>query len=144
MHQTPTPLSSLRTAHSTITSLTFSGVIIVDRGGDFSGVASHQPDIYEEMTPANRAREASWHRGQFEAFRQIHEVRNFQLMLCADVWDRVGEYVVGVLKRAIAAEKAAKRLDYLPSEPSVIYSPRGSWVVGNRDFTQQYIVNAIV
>jgi len=54
---------------------------------------------------------------------------------------------VGVLKRAIVVEKAVKRLYYLPSEPLMIYRPRGSWdlaVVGNRDLTQQYIVNAIV
>ena len=126
-------LSSLSTALSTITSPTFSEVIIIYRGGDFSGVASHPPDIYKEMTPADRAREASWHRGQFEVFRQMYEVRDFQLMLCADVWDRIGEYAVGVLKRAIAAEKVAKRLDYLPSEPLVVYSPRGSRDLGGRE-----------
>jgi len=35
----------------------------------------------------------------------------------------------GSVKNAIATEKAAKRSNYLPSEPLVIYSPRAS-----RDF----------
>ena len=122
----PATLSFLRTALSTITSPAFSEVIIVYRGEDFSGVAYHPPNVYREMTPASRAKEALWHRSQFEVFREMYKVRDFQLTFCADVWNRVGEYAVGVLKHAIAVEKAAKRLDYLPSEPLVIYSPRGS------------------
>ena len=46
-------------------------------------------------------------------------------MLCADVWDCLGEYTVGVLKQAVMAERAAKRLDYLPLEPLVVYVPQG-------------------
>jgi len=82
----PDTLGSLRTTPSTITSLIFSEVIVAYRGhDDFSSVAFHPPDIYKEMTPADRAREASWHRGQFGVFCQMYEVRDFQLMLCADV-----------------------------------------------------------
>ena len=79
------------------------------------------------MTPAGRAAEASWHRSLFEVFREMYAARHFQLVLCADVWGRVKEYTVGVLECAVAVEKAAKRLDYLPSEPLVIHNPRGSW-----------------
>ena len=55
----------------------------------------------------------------------MHAVRDFRLVLCANVWDRLGEYTVGVLKEAVMAERAAKRLDYLPLEPLVVYIPRG-------------------
>jgi len=66
------------------------------------------------MAPADRAMEASWHRGQFGVFCQMYEVRDFQLVLRADVWDRVGEYAMGVLKRAIVAENAEKRWIIFP------------------------------
>ena len=68
------------------------------------------------MTPAERADEASWHRNLFKVFHEMYAVRGFQLVLCADVWDRVGEYTKGVLKEAVAVERAAKRLDYLSPE----------------------------
>jgi hypothetical protein len=126
----PATLRFLRTALSTITSPAFSEVIVFYQHCDFLGVTSYprySQSIYREMTPADRAKEASWHRSQFGLFREMYAVRGFRLVLCADVWDAVGEYAVGVLKRAVAVEKAKKRLDYLPSEPLVIYDPKGSW-----------------
>ena len=48
-------------------------------------------------------------------------------MLCADVWEGVGEYAVRMLKEAVAAEKAG-----MPGfgvrfpEPLVSYNPRKS------------------
>ena len=68
------------------------------------------------MTLAESADEASWHRNLFKVFHEMYAVRGFQLVLCADVWDCVGKYTKGVLKEAVAAEKAAWRLDYLSSE----------------------------
>ena len=56
----------------------------------------------------------------------MHRLRDFRLVLCAEVWDCVGEYTMRVLRRAVAAEKTGKRLKYFSSEPLVIYSPRGS------------------
>ena len=76
------------------------------------------------MTLDQRRIEALWHRGLFKVFHEMHAVRDFRLVLCADVWDRVGEYTVGVLKQAVAAERAAKRLDYLPLEPLAVYVPQ--------------------
>ena len=77
------------------------------------------------MTPYERRMEALWHRGLFRVFREMHAVRDFRLVLCANVWDPLGEYTVGVLKQAVTAERAAKRLDYLSLEPLVVYVPRG-------------------
>ena len=54
----------------------------------------------------------------------MHKVRAFQLVLCADVWDGVGKYVVRVLEQAVAAEKAKRGFDGLFPEPLVVYSPR--------------------
>jgi len=55
----------------------------------------------------------------------MYTARHFQLVLCVDVWDPLKEYTMGVLRQAIAVEKAEKRLSYLPSEPLVISNPRG-------------------
>ena len=120
--------SFLRTTLSTITSLEFSKIIIIYWDTDFCGVAQYPrpPNIYTDTTPDQRAKEASWHRELFTVFRWMYRLRDFQLVLCAEVWNRFGEYVMRVLKQAVAAENAGGRLDYLPSEPLLVYSPRGS------------------
>lgn len=125
----PSTSSFLRTVLRTITSPAFSKVVVFYRYCDFGGLNFHwcnAQDIYRSMTPDERATDDLWHRRLFQVFRDMHTVRNFRLVLCADVWDRVGEYTVEVLKRAVATEEAAKRLDYLSSEPMVVCSPRGS------------------
>ena len=66
------------------------------------------------------------HERQLRLFRAIHEVRDFQLVLCVDVWDGVSEYTTLLLKRAVAAEKAKGGFNGVFPEPLVVYSPRGS------------------
>jgi hypothetical protein len=110
----------------TITSLTFPEVVVFYRDFDFEGLVFNVSDPYRVMTPEERTSEDSWHRGLFDVFREMHTVRDFQLTLCAEVWDCVGEYAVQVLERAVAVEKAANRLDYLSSEPMVVHSPQSS------------------
>ena len=56
----------------------------------------------------------------------MRKIRDFQLVVCADTWDVVGEYTVGVLKQAVAAEKVKRGFDGTFLEPLVIHSPRGS------------------
>ena len=96
---------------------------------DFLGVESWKhpgrPPL-REISGAERAQEVSRHRRLFEAFRGVHKVRDFQLQLCADVWDPVGGYSMGILKEAIAEEKANGGFDGFPSEPFVTYFPRST------------------
>ena len=56
----------------------------------------------------------------------MHEVRDFQLVLCVEAWDGVGEYTMGVLKQAVAAGKEKRRFNDTFLKPLVIYSPQGS------------------
>jgi hypothetical protein len=120
-------LSFLRAVLSTIKSPAFSKVVVDYSDSDFRGVAPLPAwNRYRIITPDERAEEALWHRWLFEAFKEMYLVRDFQLALCAEVYDPVGEYTIRVLKQAIAVEVVEKRLDYLPSEPLVIYNPRGS------------------
>ena len=126
----PATLHFLRAVLSTITSPAFSKVVILYEDGDFCGLSASMElgnlkSYYRFLMPDEIAEEASWHRQMFEVFRGMHAVRDFQLVLCADVWDPVGEYTIEALKQAIVAEAAANRLDYLPSKPLVVYSPRG-------------------
>ena len=66
-------------------------------------------------------------------FWMMHTVRDFRLVLCADVWDAVEETSVGMLKKAVAAEKATGGFHDL-SEPVVVYNPRGS----RPEFSEEY------
>jgi len=102
---------------------------VIFRDCDFSGIRSPPrgpSNIYRKRTLDQKAREASWHCDLFKVFRKMYALRAFRLVLRVGVWDCVGEYAMRVLKRAVAVEKAGKRLDYLPSEPLVIYDPQAS------------------
>jgi len=57
-------------------------------------------------------------------FQEVQKARDFQLVLCADVWYVVGEYSVGVLKEAVAAGKAKGMFNPFSSEPTVIHTPQ--------------------
>ena len=125
----PAILNFLKTTLSTVTSPVFSEVAVFYGDYDFSGLTFRPRstlNVYRAMTLTERAGQELWHRRLFKAFREMYTVRDFRLVLCVDVWDHVGEYTVKVVKQAVAAEKAAGRLDYLLSEPMVVYSPRGS------------------
>jgi len=116
-------------ALSTITSPTFSEVVIFYRDYNFRGVGhmwSRSPRTFRAMSKDEVEEEALQHHMQFELFREMHRVRGFRLVLCADVWDRVVEYTVGVLKRAVAAEEVKGGFDGHFSEPLVVCTPRRS------------------
>ena len=62
-------------------------------------------------------------------------VRDFRLVLCADVWDAVEETSVGMLKKAVAAEKATRGFTFNDlSEPMVVltFTVRGDSVLNFR------------
>lgn len=112
---------------STITSSTFSEVVVFYRSCDFRGVnhmGGFHHDPFRSMTRAGIAQEASRHHRRFEVLREMHEVRSFRLVFHVDVWDRVGEYTMRVLKQAVAAEKAGVGFDSRFPEPLLVYSPR--------------------
>ena len=54
----------------------------------------------------------------------MRKVRDFQLVLCVDVWDCIGWFSMWVPENAVAAEKARGGFVDFFSEPMVIYSPR--------------------
>ena len=76
------------------------------------------------MSQANIAEEASRHRELFQVLREVHKVRDFQLVLHANVWGFAGEHHVRTLKQAVAQEKARKGFDDAFPEPLVLYNPQ--------------------
>lgn len=125
--RSPNAAPSLLTyALSTITSPVFTKITAIYRDYDFRGVEPPEPGepCLRQRLPSEKVEEALWHRQRFKAYRKIQKVRDFRLVLCVDVWDRVGRYSVRVLKGAVAAEKARNGFDDVFPEPAVIYSPR--------------------
>jgi len=111
---------------STIQSPAFSRVVVLYRDCDFHGVRSKGDSSWpplRELSQAEATEEASRHRRRFEVLRQVHEARDFRLVLCADVWDPIGEYAVQMLRQAVAEEKANEGFDTFFLEPLVIYNP---------------------
>jgi len=113
---------------STITSPASLEVMVLYQDYDFIGVW-HERMGAEFFGPfcnfsEDRSRkEALRYRKQFEVFCEVQKVQDFHLVLCADVWHRVGEYSVRVLKEAVEREKVKGVFDNFASEPVVIYSP---------------------
>ena len=120
--------SSLKYALSTITSPVFSEVVILYRHYDFCGIGLYPPH-FRELSQTERAREAARNRRLFGVLHEMYKVRDYKLVLCADVWDYLRDYAVRELKCVVATEKAEGRLDNLPFEPSVTHSPRRSHFV---------------
>ena len=69
-------------------------------------------------------KEGDSHSRRFKVFREMHEVRSFRLVLCADVFGCTLMHSVGVLKQVVAAERKSGGLDYLQCKPSIISEVR--------------------
>ena len=119
--------SMLRRAFSTITSPVFAEVIVLFRDGDFPSMDYHlcgspgycpPPGPYFSEVASNR-------RKVFEVLHEIHGIRDFKLVLCADVWGYLVERAVRQLKWAVANQWVERESDSLSPRPLVTSSPRG-------------------
>jgi len=107
---------SLTYAFSTIKSPVFTEVVVVYRDYDFYGLPS----------AVNKAVRPRPHHKHFSALHRMNRVRPFQVVLCADVWDRVVADAVQALEQAIFEEQAKVGFGAFSSEPLVISRLRGS------------------
>ena len=122
----------LKQVLSTVTSPSFFEVVVLYRWDDFGGVGPLQysdlPPLHEVLR-ADGAAETSRHHSRFKVFREAHEVRDFRLVLDANVWGPAGEHSLQMLRGAIAEEKAKNGFDESFPEPLVTYHPqRGRFV----------------
>lgn len=135
------PASSfLKHALSTITSTAFLEVMVIYRDRDFCGTrrtlwASHEYSPLRSVSQTERAEEASRYNRQLEVFPEAQTVRDFQLVLCADVWDRVR-----ALEGAVEAGKAKGVFDNFSSEPMVIHNPQATIVDERDDICATYVI----
>lgn len=120
------PSQVLKYALLTIRSPMFSRVVLVHEEHSFRGVdtrrTSEWPHLHE-MSQSARGEEASRYRKRFELLREVHKLRDFQLVLCANVWGPVGDYTLQMLREAVAAERENGRLYGSFSGPLVTYNP---------------------
>ena len=95
------------------------------RGIDFHAIVDRYPAAgtrYRWTNSSREVEEASQHRKRFQLLREIRKGRNFRLVLHANVQETVGEYVVGMLKEAVAVEKASGGFDAFFPEPLVTHT----------------------
>jgi len=117
-------------ALSTITSPVFSEITVFYRDYDSTGAYSAWPGRSPLESPYKNgkeswiAEEASRHYKRFGVFRTVHKIRDFRLVLCADVWNGVGGYSEWRLKKAVEAEKAERGFDGTFPEPLVTHNLR--------------------
>ena len=113
---------------SSITSPAFSEVVIIYRDYDFGFIRCISPSmgIFRGMSPEERENQALYRRLEFEALREMHKVRDFQPVLCVDVWDHVMQDAVWYMKWVVMTEKAKGGFDDVFPELLVISRPRGS------------------
>jgi len=108
----------LRTVLSTVTSplpldllINYDGFVVI----------CHRP-LYRSVDwilPSERAAEALDHRKRFKMFSEMYAVREFRLVLCADVLDYAIEDTMRALECIVEKERMGGRLDYLPCEPLI-------------------------
>jgi hypothetical protein len=112
---------------STIRSPVFSWVQVCYQGCDFRAVGPRyrypMPRL-RQLSQDEEAEEALQHFRRFELLREVHKVRDFQLVLCALVWESRKEFVVRLLKEAVAAEKARGGFDDFFPQPRVAFRLR--------------------
>lgn len=114
---------------STTTPSVLFEVVVIYRDYELRGVELPQyptnPPVCG-MSQADRVKEASQHHTRFGVFREVCKVQESRLVLCADIWDRVGEYSVRTAEEAVTVEKVKGGFGENFSETSVVYSPRKS------------------
>jgi len=117
---------------STIASPVTPKVIIVYRDYDFRCLRLRRCGRGRDPRPGrlppslghDTTEDTSLHLVWFRAFHVVHEIQNFQLELCADVWGGVAEYAVQVLRQVVVMEKVRREFDDLFPEPLVSCRPR--------------------
>jgi hypothetical protein len=116
----------LTTVLSTITSPLPLTIVIIygERDVDLLLCTWAKPFRVESLRQETRTANVVNHQERFTAFSEMYKVREFQLVLCADVLERVVECAMGVLERIVEAEKANGGLGYFLSEPLIISERR--------------------
>ena len=115
---------------STITSPVFSEITIFFQNLNFPGPLidralgrPHEATSYF-LNPSEREGRALQLGRISEMVREMREVRDFKLVLCAHVWGAIVGHIMGELELAVRAGWVEQESDKISSRPSLTCSPR--------------------
>ena len=120
----------LGTVLSTVTSPTPLDVVIVYQDVDLGGVrgcwlgCNSGPACPRHDSREGRDDDTMRYKQQFRVFREIHNARDFHLVLCADVSDSIVERAMQTLEHFVDAREVNGGLDYLLYKPLVMFERR--------------------
>ena len=122
-----TIVSNLKNPLSTITSPVFSDVIVIFKDKDVPLMNYRQcgPFTPVRFPPYIEAAEASKRHRTFRMLHDLHKVRDFKLVLCANVWGYFEDCAVRELGRIVATEWWKAGGGNPSPEPLVTSRPRG-------------------
>ena len=113
---------------STVRPSAFIQVIVIYATSNFRGVDTRKntqwPHLWEWSLSMEEEDETQEHRRRLWFLREAHNVRNFELVLCANVWGPVEEYAVRRLKEVVVAAEAESVFDHHFPAPRVTSDPR--------------------
>ena len=120
----------LGTVLSTVTSPTPLDVVIIYQDVDLGGArgcwlgCNSGPACPRHDSREGRDDDTMRYKQQFRVFREMHNARDFHLVLCADVSDSIVERAMQTLERFVDAREVNGGLDYLLYKPLVMFERR--------------------
>lgn len=114
----------LKYALSTAQPPLFSQLSIIYQEDNFRARKLMEARIYPPTLLQDVKEEKLLHQKQFELLREVRKVRDFQLVLYADVLECNAGWVVPMLMEAVTAENARGGFNDLFPEPLVTFVPR--------------------
>jgi len=95
------------------------------------GLCWHRPSSVH-VAPSERDAEALAHLERFKVFSEMYMVREFRLVLCAEVFDWDAEEATRALECAVEAERMNGGFDYLAYKPLVTRARLADFEVNTR------------
>ena len=120
----------LGTVLSTVTSPTPLDVVIIYQDVDLGGArgcwlgCNSGPACPRHDSREGRDDDTMRYKQQFRVFREMHNARDFHLVLCADVFDCMVEHAVQTLEHIVNTREVNGGLDYLLCEPLIVSERR--------------------
>jgi len=117
----------LKTVLSSVTSPALLDVVIVYRETDLRNMphcSRCDSELVRCLSSRNKRDRNALFKHQFKVFREMHNARDFRLVLCADVFDCMVVDGIEMLERMMKVEEVTGGLDYLLQKPLIISERR--------------------
>ena len=120
----------LKTVLSTVPPTVPLDVVIVYREVDLGGIrgcwlqCTSDPVCFRHRSSEGREADVQRHKQQFKVFREVHDARDFRLVLCADVYDCMVDFAIQTLEHNVYSTEVNGGLEYLLYAPLIISERR--------------------